>query len=127
MYNVKVVSKTGTCNNEIFEKMAENGDINAVKVSELIGANVTITGTGKCNITTDDKNFDIIYYDTKEYGLISSGSEFFAKSVETYINDIQTFIIKEIKTKKGKTYKAQPQLSTNQPQPNNEKPNELPF
>ena len=61
--------------------------------------------------TTEDKEFRILYVDTEEYGLISAGSEIFKKSVETYYGKVEEFIIKEIKTSKGKTYKAVPCLN----------------
>ena len=112
-YDVQVKEKKGTCNTDLFSKMATNGDLTSTKVSEVIGAVVTIVGFAKCTITTEEKTFDINYFDTKEYGLISSGSEYFTKSVETYYGEVEKVRITEIKTKKGTTYKAQPILKTN--------------
>lgn len=109
-YEVKILSKVGTCDNSLFEKMAKKGDITAIKVNEIIGAEVKILGYSECNIITDDKNFNITYYDTEEYGLISSGSEVFRESVEDYFGEVNSVRITEIKTKKGKTYKAVPSL-----------------
>lgn len=110
-YEVQVQEKKGTCNSTLFEKMAKNGDITSTKLSEMIGVEVTIVGYAKCIITTDDKTFIINYFDTKEYGLISSGSEYFMKSVETYFGEVEKVKLVEVKTKKGKTYKANPLLS----------------
>ena len=107
-YEVTVKTKEGTCAKELFEKMAKNGDLTATKVAEIIGNEITIKGHATCNIVTDDKNFDINYYDTEEYGLISSGSEIFNESVVTYLGDTTKFRVVEVKTKKGKTYKAVP-------------------
>lgn len=109
-YEVTVLEKKGTCNNELFEKMAKKGDLTSIKLSELIGVEVKIAGYAKCNIVTDDKNFNIYYFDTEEYGLISSGSEIFADSVTTYYGEVEKVRLVEIKTKKGKTYKAVPVL-----------------
>lgn len=109
-YNVKVEYKFGTCDNDLFEKMAKKGDLTAVKVSELIGQVVKITGYATCVIETDEKTFSITYYDTEEYGLVSSGSEIFYESVKDYIYDVEYVRLTEVKTKKGKTYKAVPIL-----------------
>lgn len=111
-YEVQIKQKEGTCNEKLFEKMAKNGDITATKISELLGAEVKITGFAVCEITTDEKTFTISYFDTEEYGLISSGSEIFRESVEDYYGDVDRVRITEVKTKKGKTYKAVPILSS---------------
>lgn len=111
-YNVKVLEKKGTCDATLFEKMAKNGDITAIKLNEIVGAEVKITGYAKCEITTEEKTFQINYFDTEEYGLISSGSDIFMESVETYFGEVERVRLNEVKTKKGKTYKAQPILSS---------------
>lgn len=113
-YEVTVIEKKGACDNTLFEKMAKKGDITSIKLSELIGKAVKITGYAKCNIVTDDKNFDIYYFDTEEYGLISSGSKIFAESVIDYLGEVETVRLSEVKTKKGKTYKAVPILNKEQ-------------
>lgn len=109
-YLVKVEEKSGTCDTELFETMAKNGDITAVKVTELLSSQVKITGYAKCTIQIAEKTFDMCYYDTEEYGLISSGSEIFFKSVKAYFGKVENVRLTEIKTKKGKTYKAVPVL-----------------
>ena len=109
-YDVTVNSKVGTCDNALFEKMAKKGDITAIKLSDLIGKTVHITGYSDCTIETEEKTFNISYYDTEEYGLFSSGSEIFAESVSDYFGDVEMVRLKEVKTKKGKTYKAVPVL-----------------
>lgn len=112
-YEVTILSKVGTCDNTLFEKMAKKGDITATKLADLIGAVVKITGYSECNIVTDEKNFNVTYFDTEEYGLISSGSEVFLESVMDYFGETEFVKLTEIKTKKGKTYKAVPVLKTN--------------
>lgn len=109
-YKVEIKEKYGSCENKLFEKMAQNGDLNSIKLKDIINAEITIQGYALCNITTKDKNFNMNYIDTEEYGLISSGSEIFIKSVKLYINDAKLFRIKEIKTSKGVTYKVFPVL-----------------
>lgn len=110
-YEVQVKEMKGTCNNSLFEKMAKKGDLTAIKLSELIGVEVEITGYALCHIVTDDKEFDINYFDTKEYGLVSSGSDIFTESVIDYFGEVGTVRLTEVKTKKGKTYKAVPVLA----------------
>lgn len=112
-YQVEVLEKKGSCDNTLFEKMAKKGDLTSVKVSELIGVEVKITGYAKCHIITDEKEFDLNYFDTEEYGLISSGSEIFTESVVDYFGEVESVRLTEIKTKKGKTYKAVPVLVHN--------------
>ena len=120
-YEVTIKTKEGSCAKDLFEKMAKNGDLTSTKVSDIVDSEITIKGHAKCNIVTDDKNFDINYYDTEEYGLVSSGSEIFAESVVTYLGDTNKFRVNEIKTKKGKTYKAVPIIL------NDNIENDLPF
>ena len=131
-YEVKVLSKVGSCDNNLFEKMAKKGDIVAEKVTEILGKVVKITGFAVCEIETDEKQFTITYYDTEEYGLISAGSEIFRESVEDYYGDVEYFRIREIKTKKGKTYKAVPVTNkvikkNEEPTKNEENEEDLPF
>ena len=131
-YEVTVLKKKGTCDNALFEKMAKKGDITAVKVTELIGSEVKIVGYAKCNIVTDNKNFDINYFDSEEYGLFSSGSEIFAESVIDYFGEVDKVRLQEVKTKKGKTYKAVPVLNSKKEEKTENKKeeetsNELPF
>lgn len=109
-YQVTIKEKKGTCDNNLFEKMAKKGDITAVKLSDVLNSIVTITGYAKCTIETIDKVFDINYFDTVEYGLISSGSEIFAESVSDYFGEVDKVRLTEVKTRKGKTYKAVPLL-----------------
>ena len=131
-YEVTVNEKKGTCDNALFEKMAKKGDLTAIKLSELVGVEVKITGYAKCHIITDEKEFDINYFDTEEYGLVSSGSEIFTESVIGYFGEVESVRLTEVKTKKGKTYKAVPVLGNNKKEEKTEQKEEttnedLPF
>lgn len=106
-YEVNVKEVYGTCDSELFKKMAKKGDITSDRVKNVVDKVFKITGYAICNIITDDKNFDVIYYAT-DTGFISSGSEILFNSVKDYIEDTDTFRIKEVKTRKGTTYKAVP-------------------
>ena len=120
-YEVSVIEKKGTCDNSLFEKMAKKGDLTAIKLAEILNVEVKITGYAKCHIITDEKEFDINYFDTEEYGLISSGSEIFTESVVDYFGEVESVRLVEVKTKKGKTYKAVPVLgNSNKEQKTNE-------
>ena len=110
-YEVKIEKKVGTCDVDLFEDMAKRGDLQAIKLGNLAGTEVKITGYALCHITTDEKDFDINYYDTEEYGLVSSGSDIFRDSVEAYFGKVEAVRLTEVKTKQGKTYKAVPVLS----------------
>ena len=133
-YEVKVNEKKGSCDNSLFEKMAMKGDITATKLSEVLGQVVHIVGYASCTITTEDKTFDINYFDTEEFGLISSGSEIFFESVKDYFDEVEEVRLTEVKTKKGKTFKAVPILdkkTTNKEETTKKEEettnNELPF
>lgn len=131
-YEVTVNEKKGTCDNALFEKMAKKGDLTAIKLSELVGVEVKIKGYAKCHIITDEKEFDINYFDTEEYGLVSSGSEIFTESVIDYFGEVESVRLTEVKTKKGKTYKAVPVLGNNKKEEKTEQKEEttsddLPF
>ena len=131
-YEVTVNEKKGTCDNALFEKMAKKGDLTAIKLSEIVGVEVKITGYAKCHIVTDEKEFDINYFDTEEYGLVSSGSEIFTESVVDYFGEVESVRLVEVKTKKGKTYKAVPVLGNSKKEEKTEQKeeatnNDLPF
>jgi len=128
-YEVEVLEKVGTCDSSLFEKMAKKGDLTSQKLADLLNIEVKITGYAKCHIATDEKEFDIYYFDTEEYGLISSGSEIFAESVRDYFGEVEFVTLAEIKTKKGKTYKAVPVLGSKKEtkKENEEKNEDLPF
>lgn len=129
MYEVKILSKVGSMDNTLFEKMAKKGDITAIKVTDILGKVVTIKGYAECEITTEDKNFAMNYFDTEEYGIISSGSEIFKESVLDYYTEVEHVRITAIKTKKGSTYKAVPELKNNETKTENKETtnDELPF
>lgn len=113
-YEVKVNNAEGTCKSALFEKMAKNGDLTSNKVKDLVSAVITIIGYAECTITTNEKTFNMNYYDTEEYGLLSSGSEIFLKSVKLYYGEVSNVRISEIKTKQGKTFKGIPVLGSDE-------------
>lgn len=110
-YEVEVKKSTGSCDTSIFKKMAVNGDITSIKIEEAINSIVSITGIAECHVKTNDKEFDINYFATKELGFISTGSNIFLESVLDYLGEVEFIKIQKIKTKNGITYKAVPILS----------------
>lgn len=106
-YEVSIIEAKGTCDSALFEKMAKRGDITSDRVKNVVGGIFEITGYAKCNIVTEDKNFDVVYYATNK-GFISSGSNVLFNSISDYLEDTKTFKITEVKTKKGTTYKGVP-------------------
>ena len=109
-YEVTIKEAYGSCDSNLFKKMAQKGDITSVKVQEMLGKVVNITGYAICHITTEDKEFDMGYFATND-GIISTGSEVFADSVSDYIGEVELFKIVSLKTKKGTTYKVSPILT----------------
>ena len=110
-YKVTIKESKGVCDSEMFKLMAGNGDLQAQKLKDLTDCEITVNGYALVNIETEDKNFDMTYISTNEYDLISSGSEILKNSLLTYYGKADRFIIKEIKTRQGSTYKLQPALS----------------
>lgn len=125
MYEVKILKKEGSMNNELFEEMAKNGDITSTKVTDALDKVVTLLGYAECEIKTDDKEFTMNYYATSEYGILSSGSNIFHESITRYYGKVEKVRITSIKTKKGNTYKAVPELAEKKNEPTTNE--ELPF
>ncbi len=112
-YELTIKQAEGSCNTDLFKKMAKKGDISASKIEEFVGKVVRITGFALVHIETDDKDFDLTYYATDD-GYFSTGSQYFNESLEDYLEDTDTFKILKIKTKKGHTYKASPIFKNNE-------------
>lgn len=106
-YDLTIKSATGSCDTDLFKKMAKKGDISASKIDDFVGKVVKITGWADAHIETDDKQFDITYYATDD-GYFSTGSKYFNESLIDYLEDTDTFKILKVKTTKGHTYKASP-------------------
>ena len=106
-YEVTIEKAFGSCDTELFKKMAKKGDITASKIDDFVDKVVKISGYAIANIKTDDKEFNVRYYAT-DNGYFSTGSEYFAESVNDYLDETKIFKILKIKTKKGHTYKASP-------------------
>lgn len=106
-YEVTIENATGSCDTDLFKKMAKNGDIRASKIEEYVDKVVKITGQAQAHIVVDDKEFDLTYFATDD-GYFSTGSENFINSVNDYIDNTDTFKVLKVKTKKGHTYKANP-------------------
>lgn len=106
-YELTIEKATGSCDTELFKKMAKKGDITASKIEAFVDKVVKITGWAEANIKTEDKEFTVTYYAT-DNGYFSTGSIYFNESLSDYIEDTDTFKILKIKTKKGYTYKASP-------------------
>lgn len=106
-YELTIKETTGSCDTELFKKMAKKGDISASKIETFVDKVVKITGSAKAHVATDEKEFDITYYATDD-GYFYTGSEYFEESINDYLENTNTFKILKIKTRKGHTYKASP-------------------
>lgn len=106
-YEVTIIEATGSCDTELFKKMAKKGDISASKIEAFVDKVIKITGSAKAHIVTENKEFDLTYYAT-DNGYFSTGSKYFEESLSDYIKDTDTFKILKVKTSKGYTYKVSP-------------------
>ena len=109
-FKVTIKSTTGICDTELFKKVCEHGDLNALRVKDHVGDIIHVNGMCDVTIQHEDEIFDITYYACDE-GVYSTGSTVFNDSVVDYIDDINTFRITSVKTKKGISFKASPVFS----------------
>lgn len=109
-FKVTINNATGICNTDLFRKVCEHGDLNAMRVKDRIGDIIHVNGTCDCTIQYNDEVFDITYYACDE-GVYSTGSEIFKDSVTDYLDDSNVFRITTISTRKGTSFKASPVFS----------------
>ena len=111
-FELTIKKASGSCDTELFKKMAKKGDISASKIENFVDKVVKITGWAEAHITTDEKEFDLTYYASDE-GYFSTGSKYFNESLVDYLKDTDTYKIIKVKTQKGHTYKAVPIVEEN--------------
>lgn len=111
-YVVTINGVSGTLDNDLFKKMASKGDITSVSVTEVVDQTITVTGTANATIETDEKTFEMSYFNTEEYGIIHcGGGTLFDETLSDYMADgVSKFRVNSVKCKMGTGYKAVPVL-----------------
>lgn len=111
-YVVTLNEVSGTLDNDLFKKMASKGDITSVSVTEVVGQKITVTGIASATIETDEKTFNMSYFNTEEYGIVHcGGGTLFDESLSDYMADgVSKFRVNSVKCKMGTGYKAVPVL-----------------
>ena len=110
-YVVTINEVSGTLDNDLFKKMASKGDITSVSVTEVVDQTITVTGTANATIETDEKTFEMSYFNTEEYGIIHcGGGTLFDETLSDYIDVVSKFRVNPVKCKMGTGYKAVPVL-----------------
>ena len=109
-YEVSIISTpTGALDNDLFRVMVAKGDITSTPVTELVDEKLTINGTCSVHIVTDEKEFNLAYFNTVEKGIVHcGGGTLFDESHSDYMEYTNTFIVKKVKCKMGTAYKAVP-------------------
>lgn len=109
-YEVTILGKpTGALDNDLFRVMVAKGDITSTPITELVNEILTINGTCAVHVVTDEKEFNLEYYNTIEMGIVHCGGDtLFAGSYSDYSEYTDTFIVKKVKCKMGSAYKAVP-------------------
>ena len=109
-YEVSIIgAPTGALDNELFRVMVSNGDITSTPVTELVDEKLTINGTCSVHVITDKKEFNLVYFNTVENGIVHcGGGTLFDESHSDYMEYTNTFIVKKVKCKMGTAYKAVP-------------------
>lgn len=111
-YVVTLNEVSGTLDKDLFKKMASKGDITSVSVAEVVGQEITVTGTASATIETNEKTFNMSYFNTEEYGIVHcGGGTLFDESLSGYMADgVSKFRVNFVKCKMGTGYKAVPVL-----------------
>lgn len=109
-YEVSIISApAGALDNDLFRVMVAKGDITSTPVSELVDEKLTINGTCSVHIVTDEKEFNLSYFNTLEKGIVHCGAgTLFDETHSDYMEYTNTFIVKKVKCKMGIAYKAVP-------------------
>lgn len=109
-YVVEILGEpTGTLDNELFRIMVSKGDITSTPITELVDEKITINGTCAVHVVTDEKEFNLKYYNTIEKGIVHCGGDtLFTESYSDYSAYTDTFIVKKVKCTMGSAYKAAP-------------------
>lgn len=109
-YEVTITGEpTGSLDNDLFRIMAGNGDITSTPISELIDEKLTINGTCSVHVATDEKEFNLTYFNTIEKGIVHcGGGTLFDESHSDYCEYTNIFVVKKVKCKLGIAYKAVP-------------------
>lgn len=109
-YEVSIISEpTGALDNDLFRVMVSNGDITTTPVTELVDEKLTINGTCSVHVITDEKEFNLVYFNTVEKGIVHcGGGTLFDESHSDYMEYTDNFIVKKVKCKNGTAYKAVP-------------------
>ena len=108
-YEVTIKKSVGSCDSELFKEMVKRGDLQATKIKDAVGNKYLFTGYADCEVKANGKKFNVTYYATDD-GFISSGSEIFKKSVETYMSYNKKLKVVSKTTENGTTFKAVPIL-----------------
>lgn len=114
-YEVTIMGEpTGALDSDLFRMMVSKGDITSTPVAELVDEKLTINGTCSVNVVTDEKEFNLEYFNTVEKGIVHCGcGTLFDESYSDYIEYTDTFIVKKVKCKMGIAYKAVPVIEKN--------------
>lgn len=109
-YEVTITEEpTGALNNDLFRVMVAKGDITSTPISELIDEKLTINGTCSVHVATDEKEFNLTYFNTIEKGIVHcGGGTLFDESHSDYREYTDIFMVKKVKCKMGTAYKAVP-------------------
>lgn len=105
-----VTSAYGTCDNDLFTKMLQRGDVTSEGISKHVGEVIKVTGYADTHISYEGES-DRLILDTNK-GYLHTSSTVFADGLTDYIGSgVQYFRIVTQKAKKGTVYKAQPVLN----------------
>ena len=105
-FEITLINAEGTCDTTLFKKMISKADVTSTPITELVGKTFTPTGSANVHIKTDEKEFDRLLIDTREYGIIHTSSSVFEDGFSDYRGECDKMRVVGVKAKLGTCYKC---------------------
>lgn len=110
-FEITLINAEGTCDTTLFKKMISKADVTSTPITELVGKTFTPTGSANVHIKTTKKEFDRLFIDTKEFGIIHTSSSVFEDGFADYRGECDKMRVVGVKAKLGTCYKCVPVIT----------------
>ena len=126
-FEITLINAEGTCDTSLFKKMISKADVTSTPITELVGNIFTPTGSANVHIKTNEKEFDRLLIDTKEYGIIHTSSSVFEEGFSDYRDECDKMRVVGVKAKLGTCYKCVPVITADSDEVSEDSDEPLPF
>ena len=126
-FEITLINAEGTCDTTLFKKMISKADVTSTPITELVGKTFTPTGSANVHIKTDEKEFDRLLIDTREYGIIHTSSSVFEDGFSDYRGECDKMRVVGVKAKLGTCYKCVPVITAESAEVSEDSDEPLPF